>query len=109
RNFATGLRRGLPACGAGLLDCVPAFRMARIVRGRCATGIPGDLHSRARAGIAGVATRPRVPEAEGEDVDLHQATRCSVCLRCASHDSVQLHVARDTGPLRDLLTKTAWI
>src|SRR5882724_3463553 len=69
-NSPTRLRGGLPARGAGLLDCFSAFRLARIIYRRRTAGVFGDLHSRACSGIAGVATRARPAEAATEDVDL---------------------------------------
>src|SRR6266436_8701493 len=106
-NSPTRLRGGLPARGAGLLDCFSAFRMARIIYRRRIAGVFGDLHSRTCSGIAGVATRARPAAAATEDVDLRQATRHLVYLRGAVDDGVQLHVARNAGSLRDLFAKAA--
>src|SRR2546421_12133876 len=108
-NSSTRLRSGLFAGGAGLLDCVSAFRLARIVYRRRVAGIFGDLHPRARSGIAGVATPARSTEAASEDVDLHQATRRALHLCRAAHDRVQLHVARHPGSVSHLPGKTAWL
>src|SRR5437762_7596199 len=93
-NFAARVCGRLSARGAGLLDCVSAFRLARIIYRRRVAGTFGDLHSRARSGIAGVATRARSAETTTEDVDLHQATRRLVCLRRTFDDCVQLYVTR---------------
>src|SRR5438477_12256223 len=102
-NFTTRLRGWLSPRRAGLLDRLSALRLARIVYRRRVARFSGDLHSRARSGIAGLATRPRSRRAPSiEDVDLRPATRRLVHLCCTPHDRVQLHVARDPGSLPDL-------
>src|SRR5437588_6596897 len=107
-NFTTRLRGWLSPRRAGLLDRLSALRLARIVYRRRVARFSGDLHSRARSGIAGLATRPRSWRAPAiEDVDLRSATRRLVHLCRAAHDRVQLHVARDPGSLSDLSRKTA--
>src|SRR5438105_6532304 len=107
-NFTTRLRVWLSARRAGLLDRLSALRLARIVYRRRVARFSGDLHSGARSGIAGLATRPRSWRAPSmEDVDLRPATRRLVHLCRAPHGRVQLHVARDPGPLSDLSRKTA--
>src|SRR6266446_4427519 len=106
-NSPTRLRGGLSARGAGLLDCVSAFRLARIIYRRRTAGVFGDLHSRACSGIAGVATRARPAAAASEDVDLRQATRRLVHLRRASDDGIQLYVTRHPGFVRDFSGETA--
>src|SRR5438552_6338254 len=106
-NSPARLRGGLPARGAGLLDCFSAFRLARIIYRWRIAGVFGDLHSRACSGIAGVATRARPAAAATEDVDLRQATRRLVYLRRSSDDGIQLYVARHPGFVRDFSGETA--
>src|SRR6202040_707849 len=58
-NFATRLRLWVSPGGAGLLDCLSNFRVARLVcRGRIA-GATRYLYSRARAGVASLGTESR--------------------------------------------------
>src|SRR5438876_3087277 len=106
-NSPTRLRGGLPARGAGLLGCVSAFRLARIIYRRRIACLFGDLHSRACSGIAGMATRARPAAAATEDVDLRQATRGLVYLRRSSDDGIQLYVTRNPGFVRDFSGETA--
>src|SRR5207237_8012986 len=107
-NFATMLRVWLSPGRAGLLARFSTLRLSWIIYRRRAARFSGDLYSRARSGIAGLATRPRSWRAPAiEDVDLRSATRRLVHLCRAAHDRVQLHVARHPGPLSDLSRKTA--
>src|SRR5437868_6005238 len=107
-NFTTRLRGWLSPRRAGLLDRFSTLRMAWIIYRRRLARLSGDLHSRARSGIAGLATRPRSRRAPAiEDVDLRSATWRIVHLCRAAHDRVQLHVARDPRSLSDLSRKTA--
>src|SRR4051812_30871434 len=57
RLAATGLRFWSAAGGAGLSARLPALRLAGIVCGRGAARTAGHLHSRAGAGVAGLATQ----------------------------------------------------
>src|SRR3989440_8636105 len=75
-NFTTRLRGWLSPGRAGLLDRFSTLRLAWIIYRRRAARFSGDLYSRARSGIGGLATRPRSWRAPAiEDVDLPSATR----------------------------------
>jgi hypothetical protein len=103
---ARGLFSGILQQGYAV-GCVSPFWLARTFRRRCGAGISRDLYPYPRSGIADLATRPQSTTDEAQHVDPLQTARRSLYLCRAADDRVQLHVARNPGPLRDLFAKAA--
>ena len=88
-NFATGICGWLSAGRAGLLDRVSVFRLARIIRSRCAAGAAGRVHPGSCSRIAGLAALPRPEKARAAGPGrIHQATRNALRPCRAADDGV---------------------
>src|SRR5207248_734896 len=99
-NFATRLRLRLPAGGDRLLDRLSLLWMARSFCRRGHAGPACNLHPSTSAGIT------RLEETgEGFRYRHHfdlPARPSTFHLRRPPHDSVQLYVSRDAGPVSDI-------
>src|SRR6478736_3197610 len=108
RNFATRLCFRLSPCRTGLLERLPNFRVARLVRRGRIAGVARYLYSRACAGVTGLGTESRQWQThEIRSKALRQRTWGVTNLRGPAHDRIQLHVARNSGSLLDFSRKTA--